>query len=245
MVPKPGDDHRQDGPHELADGPDAAQPYQRRLSVVERILRLLVAPQDAMQDISLSPDYGGVVLILAAIAIVSAATTLTSYGKIQFVGTNAADYTSSLGSTVAVSVALVPVFLVIRWLAKSLLVRYSCNNGSNWKFAAAASVTGYAYLVGVVVGLIGLLVVSYFVPSVVIDTTDLDAAVAQAESYSAQVAAIQLLYMLPLSLIELIWKSYLGGLGAHIGTKKMCSFGQGIAVFLVLGAIGLALTFFG
>ncbi len=245
MIPEPGNEYPEQGPPELAGGLGVAPPYQRRLSVVERIVRLLVAPKDAMEDISLAPDYVGVVLIIAAMTIVSAATVLISLGKIQFVGANAAEITSLLSSAIAISIILVPVILVIRWLVKSLLVKYGCNNGSNWTFAAAASVTGYAYLVGVIIGLIGLLVVSYFIPSVVIDTSDLEIAITQLESYQAQIAAIQVLYTIPISLIELVWKSYLGGLGAHMGTRKMCSFGQGVAVFLVLGFVGLALSLFG
>jgi len=244
MMPEPGDEYQERGPPEPAGGPVFAPPYQRRLSVVERIFRLLVAPKDAMEDISLAPDYLGVVVIISVMTIVSAASILTALGKMQFVGTNAAEITSLLNSSIALTILLVPVVFVIRWLVKSLLVKYACNNGSNWTFAAAASVTGYAYLVGIIVGLIGVFVVAFFIPSVVIDTTDLEVAIAQLDSYQLQIASIQILYTIPISIIELVWKSYLGGLGAHLGTRKMCSFGQGIAIFLALGGIGLILSLF-
>ena len=140
-------------------------------------------------------------------------------------------------------VLITPIIMGVRWLVKSWLVRMGCDNGSSWDFETVASVTGYAYLADVIIGVLGLFVLWLFLPTLSIDTSNLEIAAQQIEAFSAQTAWLQLVFTLPASLIGVAWKSYLGGLGAHTGTRKMCSVQQGFAVFIVLGLIGLAITF--
>ena len=61
--------------------------------------------------------------------------------------------------------------------------------------------------------------------------------------YFSKFCARALVYCLPFDLFGLLWKSYLGGLGAHFGTKEKCSLGMGIAVFFVLSLIGFLIPF--
>jgi hypothetical protein len=198
-----------------------------------------------MEDVSLAPEYGGVALIIFAISVISIVAILISFGKMRFTGPYAADIMVVLNFTIGITAMLAVAIFVVRWLVKSLLVKYGCDSGSGWTFKNAASVTGYVYLVNVVMGLIGLFVIWSFIPSIVIDTTDLEAALVQLANYEAQIAWLQIVYTIPTLLIELVWKSYLGALGAHFGTRKMCSMGQGVGIFLILGLIGLALNFVG
>ena len=62
-------------------------------------------------------------------------------------------------------------------------------------------------------------------------------------NYRAQINTLNLTFSLPVSLLGLIWKSYLGGLGTDFGTNGKCSVSTGFVVFFALGLIGLLVSF--
>ncbi len=128
-------------------------------------------------------------------------------------------------------------------MIKSLIVKYFCDSGSSWDFKVAACITGYAYIADIVIGVLGLVVLWFLLPTFQLDTGDLEAVRQALSGYQAQLNWLKLIYSLPLSLLGLLWKSYLGGLGAKFGTKEKCSLGTGIAVFFVLGFIGILISF--
>ena len=110
-------------------------------------------------------------------------------------------------------------------------------------FKTAASTTGYSYIADIIVDIFRIPIPLLLLPTLNIDTSNLVAATQTSNNYEAQIGGPSLVYVLALSLFGLLWKSYLGGLGAHLGTEKKCSLGKGIAVFFALGLIGLFITF--
>ena len=92
-------------------------------------------------------------------------------------------------------------------------------------------------------GIIGMCIAWFLLPTLHLDTTDLEAMRQVFSDYEAQLNWLRLVYALPFSLFGLLWKSYLGGLGAHFGIKEKCSLGMGIAVFFVLSLIGFLISF--
>jgi hypothetical protein len=222
---------------------ESEKPYLRKLSLVNRFANLLISPSEAMEDISLAPDFAGVGIIIILEIVLSIMATVLVFQKLQFVGPSANAIISVVTGALVFAIALGVAIFLLRWLVKSLLVKAACDSGSSWSFSAAASVTGYAYLADTIVGTIGLIASWFLIPSVVIDTTNLSQALITMTQYQAQINWLKLIFTLPMSIIGVVWKSYLGGLGAHFGTKSRCSRGTGIAVFLVLGIIGLVINF--
>ena len=221
----------------------AKPPYERRLTLLQRFSKLLTSPSEAMQDIALTPDYFGVAVIIILETVIFGAGVVLVLQKMHFTGPNASTVMSTVASIMMSAVLIAPIFFAIGWLVKSWLVKIGCDNGSSWDFETAASVTGYAYLVDVIIGVLRLFILWLFLPTLSIDTSNLEIATQQIEAFSAQTAWLRLVFTLPASLVGVAWKSYLGGLGAHTGTRKKCSVQQGFAVFVVLGLIGLAITF--
>jgi len=221
------------------------QPYERKFSLIKRFYRLLTAPSGAMEDIALAPDYGGVAIIIVIEVVLSILSLTLYFQRIHFTGTHAEEANGYITLIWTLGCFLSLGVIVVRWLIKSLIVKYACDSGSAWNFGAAASITGYAYLADIIVGVISYCVSWYLMPSITINTTDLQAAIQTMNSYKAQLSWLMLVYSLPLSFIGLIWKSYFGGLGAHFGTGEDCSLGKGVAVFFILGLIGLLISFSG
>jgi hypothetical protein len=212
--------------------------YERKLSLTQRFYKLLTVPSEAMQDIALAPDYEGFVLITVMEIVLVSADLALVLQKIQLVGENAGKVSGLVTGFLILAVVLGIGIYVVKWLIKSLIVKYACDSGSAWNFKTAASITGYAYLPEIITGLIGTCVSWFLIPSMTINTTNLQAAMQTVESYRAQLNWLKLF-----SFFGLIWKSYLGGLGARFGTKEKCSLGTGIAVFFVLGLISLLISF--
>jgi hypothetical protein len=220
--------------------------YERRFSGVQRFFKLLVSPSEAMRDIAGAPDYGGVIGILALEFIVSAVVVWVIVQKINFVGlgSNGAKVWAVLTLVLGFAVILAGGVTVVIWLVKSWLVKSICNEGSGWDFKTAAAVTGYAYVPNLIVTVIGIFVLSYFLPSITLDVSNPQALTQAVAAYQDQVRLLRWWFTLPVTLIGLLWKSYLGGLGTHFGTKKQCSLRQGLIVFFLLGLVRVGISFF-
>jgi len=223
--------------------PEAPPPYERKFSTLQRYYKLVTAPSEAMKDIALAPDYTGYFGILALQFLIALIALAMALQKIQFVGTYAVRITSTLSGILALAVIGAVVILVIRWLIKSFIVRYAGDSGSSWSFSTAASVTAYAYITDVIMGIIGVAVVWFLMPTFRVDTTDLTLAIQQMNDYRAQLNLLRLTFTLPFNLLGIIWKSYLGGLGTHFGTNEKCSKLTGFIIFFVLSLIGLLISF--
>jgi len=223
--------------------PEAPPPYERKFSTLQRYYKLLTAPSEAMKDIALAPDYTGYFGIFVLEFVLSLIALAMVLQKFQLVGTYADRITSMLSGILVIAVIIASVLLVIKWLVKSLIVRYAGDSGSNWSFNTAASVTAYAYIIDVIVSIIGIAVVWILVPTFRLDTTDLNVAIQQINDYKAQVSLLRLTFTLPFNLLGIIWKSYLGGLGTHFGTNENCSKLTGFIIFFVLSLIGLLISF--
>nr|MDO8099105.1 YIP1 family protein [Candidatus Njordarchaeota archaeon] len=219
------------------------KPYQRKLSLGQRFYKLLIAPSKAMEDIGLAPDYGGVGIVILLQVILSIMAIVLVFQKMQFVGPGASFIMSYVAGILVFAVAIAVALFMVRWLVKSLLVKVICDSGSSWSFSTAASVTGYAYLPQVIISVVSFFVSWALIPTVTIDTGNLTQAIVTMTQYEAQLSWLQLVFTLPMSIVAVVWKSYLGGLGAHFGTEKKCSRGAGIAAFFVLGVIGLVIDF--
>jgi hypothetical protein len=222
---------------------EAPPPYQRKFSLLQRYYKLLTAPSEAMSDIALAPDYTGYFGILALEFALTIITLALAMQKIQFVGTYAGRLTSAITGILVLAVIIALVLIVVKWLIKSLIVRSASDSGSSWGFNTAASVTGYAYLADAVIMIIGVAVSWFLIPTFQVDTTDLNVAIQQMNDYQAQVNLLRLTFSLPFNLLAVIWKSYLGGLGTHFGTREKCSKLTGFAIFFVLSLVGLLISF--
>jgi hypothetical protein len=222
---------------------ETAPPYRRRLSVVQRLYCVLVAPRDAMQDIGFEPDYAGPIVIIGLETVLAVFSLAMVFQKIHVVGPQAVAIMGFVLVVVFLGFVGGVVLTVVRWLVKGWLVKAACGGGSGWDFKTAASVTGYAYFPSVVVGVIGLAISWVLVPSFVVDTSNLETTMAAVSEFQAQVSALALVYSLPMVVAGLLWKSYVGGLGTHFGTREYCSTGTGFAVFFVLGLVGLLISY--
>jgi len=222
---------------------EAPPPYVRKFSTFQRYFKLLTAPSEAMKDIGLAPDYSGYFGILAFEFVLTIIALVLVMQKIQFVGTYGQQLTSGVTGVLALAVIIATFLLIIRWLIKSLIVRFAGDSGSDWSFSAAASVTGYAYIADVVFMIIGIVVSWFLIPTFRVDTTDLNMAIQQMSDYRAQINMLKLTFTLPFTLVGIAWKSYLGGLGTHFGTDEKCSKRNGFIIFFILSLIGLFISF--
>lgn len=212
--------------------------------MIQRLTKLVTSPRDAMTDIGRAPDYEGVVALLTMWIVFGIATGVVMANKIHFVGPYGYEATSMFFTGVSIGLILVPFLTIARWLVKSLLIQFSCDR-SNWDFKTAASVTGYAYLPNVVFSFVWIFIISALVPSITLDTANLDAALIQLQQFDAQTSWLTVGVSLMIALLALLWKSYLGGMGAHAGTHETISEGHGIMWFLFIGFIGILIDFTG
>jgi len=225
--------------------PAPEQVYEREYSLPQRLYKLIVSPKKAMQDIGFAPDYTGPILLVTFRTILLAVTIAVGYSKIQWTGDPnlISQATGLLSGIIMLAVVIAVVLLVAYWLGKALIVKYTCDSGSAWTFTTAASVTGYAYLPDLILGIIGLAVVYPMMPAITLNVSDLAAARAALADYQAQLLWIQLIFSVPISLIALVWKSYLGGLGTEFGTQRKASLALGFTVFLILGLLAWGISF--
>jgi len=228
-----------------APSPAPEQPYEREYSVPRRLYKLIVSPNKAMQDIGLAPEYTGPMLLIIFRAILLAVTIALAYSKIQWAGDpNLISRVSGLLSGIITLAMVMGVGLVLAyWLGKALIVKYACDSGSAWTFKTAASVTGYAYVPELILGIIGLVVVYSMIPAITMNVSDLDATRTALANYEAQLLWIQIIFSVPISIIAVVWKSYLGGLGTKFGTQKKASLALGFTVFLILSLLGWGISF--
>jgi hypothetical protein len=230
-------------PQPPPEAPPLTPPYQRKFSTLQRYYKLLTSPSEAMKDIALAPDYKGYFGILAIQFVLASIAIVLVLQKFQITGTYADRITSTLTGILAVVVIIAAILLVIRWLVKSFIVRFAGDSGSSWRFNTAASVTAYAYIADVIIGMVGIVITWFLMPTFRIDTTDLTVAIQQMNTYRAQLNLLKLTFTLPFNLLGAIWKSYLGGLGTHFGTNEKCSKLTGFIIFFVLSLIGLVISF--
>ena len=217
--------------------------YQRKYSVPTRFVKLLTSPREAMEDIALAPDYTGAIVIAILEIIMTIAAVILTLQKIEFTGAYASQVLAAMNSILGVTIVITPIIFGVRWLVKSWLVRVMCDEGS-WDFTSAAAVTGYAYLGSTIFTIFSLVIGWILLPTITINTTNLELALIQLEQYTAEMTAYQFSITLPIALIGMLWKSYLGGLGTNTGTRRRCSVEKGTAVFVLLGLIGLLINFF-
>lgn len=219
--------------------------YERKYSVFQRFYRLVVSPSKAMKDIGLCPDYGGPLVLVILEIILAAVTVSLAFQKIQWTGDPQiiSQAQNVVTTIITITVLLSWVLFLAFWLVKSWLVKASCDSGSSWSFGTAASVTGYAYVADIIFGVIGLLVVFPLLPSLTLNVSDLDAARQALANFQAQVLWIELAVGIPIYLIALIWKSYLGALGTKFGTRERCSIRLGFVVFFILALLGWLISF--
>jgi hypothetical protein len=225
--------------------PAPEQPYEREYSVPQRLYKLIVSPNKAMQDIGLAPEYTGPILLIVFRTILLAVTISLAYSKIQWAGDpNLISQVSGfLSGVITLAIVIAVGLLVAYWLGKALIVKYTCDSGSAWTFTTAASVTGYSYLPELILGIISITVVYPMIPQITFNVSDLAATRAALADYRVQLLWIQIIFSVPISIISLIWKSYLGGLGTKFGTQKKASLALGFTVFLILGLLGWGISY--
>ncbi len=219
------------------------KPYERKFSLTQRFHKLLTAPSEAMKDIALAPDYEGVLIVIASNIVFLSVAVGIALQKIQFSGPHAETISGMVSGLLMAAIFIAGILEVAKWAIKSLIVRHACDSGSGWDFKTAASVTGYAYIPDIIMAIIGLCIGWLVLPTFHLEITDLETMRQALNDYEARVNWLSLVYALPFSLLGLLWKSYLGGLGARFGTKEECSLSMGIAVFFVLGVVGLLISF--
>lgn len=228
---------------ELTGGATPAQHhprYERKYSTSQRLTKLLTSPKDAMDDIGLAPDYSGVIVLFVIWTIFSIIGVMIMLPKLQFIGPYGPEITRMVMASTVGTLILVPFILVIRWLVKSYLIRHACDSKS-WDFQTAASVTGYAYLPNIIFSFVWIIVIWLLMPSVVIDTTDLAQALIQMEIFDGQTMWLTVGVSMVLSIITLLWKSYLGSFGTYTGTHNNCERNFAFVAFAIIGLIGIVI----
>mgnify|MGYP001571275844 CR=1 FL=1 len=225
--------------------PPLEETYERKYSMFQRFYKLIFSPSEAMKDIALAPDYGGPIVLVILRIIITAIGISVVLQKFQLVGDTATiNYISSTLFSVMAIAIVISVFLFLAfWLIKSFLVKLSCDKGSGWNFATAASVTGYAYIADFIFGIVGVIAIYFLIPSMTFDVTNLDAATSALANWEAQTYPVRLAYSIPIGFVGLIWKSFLGGLGTKFGTKENSSLAFGFFVFLVLALLGWLISY--
>jgi len=175
-----------------------------------RLRRFVTSPSEAMRDVVLAPDYGGVFTILIMELVLTWAVLILVSQKIQFVGSNASQVSTLLLSVLFLGGIFAFGSILVRWLVKSVLVLSLCGARSGWSFRTAAVVTGYAYFADVVVNFFALFIGWFLIPSVSINTSSLNTMAQSLAQYETSVAWLQFVYTLPTAFAGLLWKSYLG-----------------------------------
>jgi hypothetical protein len=216
--------------------------YARRFGMVQRLFGMFFMPSQAMRDVGLRPEYGGVFIVLTLqIALLIASISIVM-SKFQVTGTYATQVMGILNGILGVAVIIGILLVFLRWLVKSAIVWKVCDGGSSWSFKSAASVTGYAYIAEIVVGLISVALTALYFPVLHLDVSNLETARQTLQTYQSQAMTLTV-YRLPVTVLTLVWKSYLGGVGTYHGTEKMFSKAAGISVFFVLSLIGVLVNF--
>jgi len=224
---------------------EAKPVYSRKYGLAQRLYRLLFSPSEVMKDIALDPDYGGVIAIMVLEFVSGAILVSGVLSKFHFTGPYAATISGFVSLGIGLAMVLLVVLLPARWLIKTLIVWKACDKGSGWSFKAAASVTGYAYIADFVLGLISGIITLYLMPTIQIDTSNLDQAMAVLRNvYEPQILSIRQ-FTLPITFAALLWKSFLGGVGTHFGTGERCSKSMGFVVFFLLGLVSFAFSLLG
>jgi hypothetical protein len=197
-----------------------------------------------MRDIAAGPDLGGVLVIMIAQGALWVLSSVEMFLKLEFVGGFAGEM-GSLATFLAAAVLSfpMPVMLGIKWAAKSVLVKYGLASGGVWDFSIAASVTGYAYVADVVMMASNLVGAWFLIPSRVIEVGSQERAMGVIAWWQAGTRSLRLTTLLPITIFCLVWKGYLGGLGAHFGTEKHCSILKGTVLFTMLGVLSFWLGF--
>jgi hypothetical protein len=222
--------------------PPPEPPYERKYGTASRLLRVLVKPAETMKDIALAPDYAGVIVILFCQVVIGIIATAYVLSKIQVTGPYAGAVLGFVTPVIAFAFALSFILTPLKWLLKSAIVWKAADSGSMWGFKSAASVTGYAYIADLVISLIATPLLFLAFPTLVIDTSSLEAARELTASYTAQMAALKISYTLPSLFLALIWKSYLGAVGTKHGTKEMCKLSGAFLLFFLLGLIVVVIS---
>ena len=218
--------------------------YTRKYGLIQRLYQPFLRPSTVMKDIALSPDYRGIGIIVALQFIWTLFSGISMISKFHFTGPHAQLIAQGVtGFMVIFSVGFSVLFLPIRWLIKSAIVWKACKKGSKWDFKKAASVTGYAYVVELIGVILSGIITSYQMPTIQIDTSDLQAALREISQVQEQIQSTKL-YGLPISFAVLLWKSYLGGVGTHFGTQGKCTKLEGTVIFLLLGLITFLLGYY-
>jgi len=231
---------------EIPPSPPAPVPeeiYERKFSLAQRFKKLLRKPSEAMKDIALAPDYEGIFVLIVIEFVLTSVVVAITMQKFQLSGPYAETISGEVSGLLVATIFLALILFIAKWVIKSLIVMYACDGGSKWNFKIAASITGYAYIADIIVSILGIFVIWFLIPTLHLDTTNLEVAIQTLNDYKAQLNWLKLVYSSPISLFGLLWKSYLGGLGAHFGTKEKCSLSKGIAVFFALGLIGFLISF--
>lgn len=219
------------------------EPYERRFSGAQRFLKLLSSPSEAMEDIASAPSYEGIVMITIAEFVIISVVMMIVSQKIEISGPHSLTITNMLSAALTLAVFIGLVLFTVRWVIKSYLVKFLCDRQSGWDFKTAATITSYAYVADIIFSVLGICISFFLLPTFHLDTTNMDAARQSLNELQTQVTWLQLTYQFPLSILGLLWKSYLGGLGTHFGTGKRCSIITGMATFFALGLIGVLISF--
>lgn len=232
-------------PQNIFSAPPAPEPYVRKFSVLQRLYKLVVSPSEAMKDIGLAPDYGGPIFLVILRTIMGIVAISVVFEKFQLVGdSETVSQVWGFVSEVITIAAVIAVFIfIIYWVVKSVLVEYTCDDGSKWSFATAASVTGYAYIADVIIGIVAFILAFELMPSVTINVTSVDAARQSVANFRSQYFETSLAIGIPSGLLGIIWKSYLGGLGTKTGTREQCTLSKAFAIFFFLALLGWLISY--
>ncbi len=201
-------------------------------------------PTETMKDIALAPDYIGVMVILIAQVFIGIVTVAFLLSKVVITGPSASFMQGIMSFVIVLTFVFTFILTPVKWLVKSALVWKLGDAGSSWAFKSAASVTGYAYMANLIISLVTFPITIYIFPTMQIDTSNLQVATQMMTSYQSQIAAVKFSYTIPTLLVAVLWKSYLGALGANYGTRQMLKISGAFILFFLLGSITIVISLF-
>lgn len=219
------------------------KPYERKFPFLQRIFKVLFSPREDMEDVALAPSYGEVFMILAVMMFAALILIAFVFSKIQFVGLSLSPaFWGIMIFAMVIGVVFAYGLIVAVWLIVSVIVKFACNRGSDWDLKSAASITGYTFLVDIILGFISAAVFGFFIPPIPIDVANPELTQQTIANLTLQLNWLRICW-LPASFLGIVWKSHLGGLGANFGTRGKCSKKMGFAVFFCINLVGLLIAY--
>lgn len=209
----------------------------------ERWVGIFKSPSAAMTSIAEKPNYAEPAFAVLLQVILTAIALGMAMTKIHYTGPYAARLESMVTSMIVGTMILAGFLMFLFWAIRAGLILILCRGDSDWQFKSAAAVTGYALVPTLLISIVTMVIVAIVLPSITLDTSNLEAAQQAMATFSQQTADLKYAITVPFTIGGIVWQAFLGAFGVRAGTKGQRSFAVGFVVFFLVGLIDLLLMF--